>query len=131
MMVNNACYIVSLVYHKIGDAEYEILAQEYIDLRSVFPIGDIEDDIGCYYEDWINAVTEEANMVYDVVYHSVFSVSTVYSRDYLGEWDCDMDWELISHKMDAHTPEEYIEYVVEPAMVAETNCTVVLSDLTA
>ena len=97
-MVNNACYIVSLVYHKIGDAEYEILDQEYIDLRSVFPIGDIEDDIGCYSDEWINAIAKEGSMVYDVVYHSVLSVSTVYSRDYLGVWDCDMDWEIIRHQ---------------------------------
>jgi hypothetical protein len=110
-----ASYIVSLVYHRIDDdftgtPDYEILDQEYIDLRSVFPIDDIQEDVNCYYQDWINNVNDGVEVFYDNVYHLVISVTTEYSKDYWGEVHGDMDYELISHKMDGHTVDEYIEY---------------------
>lgn len=91
-------YIVSLVYHKIGEDTYEILEENYIDFRGVLrEYDDVHEDILCYHEEWISSVTNSV-MGYDIVYHSIFAVNTEYSRDYLGEVDCDIDWEVLSHQ---------------------------------
>jgi hypothetical protein len=90
-------YIVSLVYHKIGDDTYEILEEKYIDFRGVHEYDDICDDISCYHEDWITSV-KGTRLKYGVVYKSIFAVNTEYSRDYWGEVDRDIDWEVLSHQ---------------------------------
>lgn len=91
----NPSYIVALTYHKIDDNGYEILEKNYIDFRGVVLHDDIPEDISIYSNDWIGNLQGE--LQYDTVYHSVFNVKTEYYKDYWGEVDQDIDWEVVCH----------------------------------
>ncbi|AHK11482.1 hypothetical protein S140_72 [Shewanella sp. phage 1/40] len=111
----SASYIVSLVYHRMeddfyGELDYEILKQNYIDLRGVLPYGDITEDIGLYYQDWINN-TIDIPHIHGKLYHLVVSVTTTYHKDYWGEIECDIDYEVLSHKVDELSIDEYLRYL--------------------
>lgn len=90
-------YIVSLTYHKIGDHTYEVLDDNSIDLRYPIQFEDVNEDISCYQSEWISSTNKDCTLEYDVVYYSVFAVTTFYHKDYWGEVDQDMDWEVLSH----------------------------------
>lgn len=89
-------YIVALTYHKLDDDSYEILEKNYIDFRGgVVLHDDVPEDISIYSNDWVGSVLGE--LQYDTAYYSVFKVRTEYHKDYWGEVDQDIDWEVVCH----------------------------------
>lgn len=91
----NPSYVVSLTYHKLDDTNYEILEKNYIDFRGAVLHDGIPEDISIYSNEWIGSIQGE--LQYDTAYYSVFNVKTEYHKDYWGEVDQDIDWEVVCH----------------------------------